>query len=298
MSDSDRLDKNLQIAALNQKIEALQLQLSGTQKRANELANEIRTLTAVVAERDSQIQMLQQQLRTANAALDAMGREIRESRTEQAVHQPRTRPAQESSDTERRVEQAIADVKEAKDRVRKLSEAITRVLRDEEGAREALRQALLDFGDPKYRMFDLVLEKRQVRIDDIAATLRMNTSDALAIAEELQAEGEVELRENSTVIIPAKKYRTVRIPVEEWRSAKPDEILEQLADLVGRVEGHEGVAEALSAAIESIEQKLARGGTLVFEMRRAVSAWRTRPGNLDELRYTIREWRTRASTMS
>lgn len=297
MSDSgDRLDKNLQIAALNQKIETIQLQLSGSQKRASQLTAEVQSLQSAVSERDAQITKLRAENERTKAALDAVGKEMRGIRSEQTQQLAKTRPATADQTVKEQLDLAIKEARAAREDIRKLSEASTAVLNGEDDAVERLRRVVLEVGDPRYRILNMVLEKRSVKLDEIAAALVADTARALKLVEGLQDAGEVEIRDGSTVI-PAEKYRVVRIPKDEWQKAAPADIFDQLAVIVGKTEGHENVAEALRVAVEILEQKIARGGALIFQMRRAVNTWKTTPGNVEELQYTIKEWKARAAAL-
>ena len=151
----------------------------------------------------------------------------------------------------------------------------------------------MQVGDPKYKILNLVLQKRQVRLEEIAASLVLDMTDTLQLIESLQREGEIELRDGQTVI-PGEKYRVANIPVEEWKAADPGEIFEQLGEIVGKTEGHQNTAKAIEEAVDILEQKIARGGALIFEMRRTMNAWHSSEGDIEELQYKIKEWKSRA----
>ena len=133
-------------------------------------------------------------------------------------------------------------------------------------------------------------------MDEIASILVSDMTGAIQIVDYLQAAGEVEIRDGTTVI-PGKKYREVEAPTKEWEQASPAEIFDSLEDIVGRTEGNESIARALESAVDILEQKISRGGALVFEMRKAVGSWKKQAGNTEELQYTIREWKSRASSL-
>ena len=87
------------------------------------------------------------------------------------------------------------------------------------------------------------------------------------------------------------------MPVEEWRNLDPSAIFDSLEGIVGKTEGGEGIVTAIEAAVDILEQKISRGGTLVFEMRRTANAWKKEEGNVQELQYKIREWKARAQSL-
>ncbi len=296
MSDTDRLrEKTVQIVALTQKIDALQAQLTGAQKRAAQLTAEVQSLTQAIAERDAEIKRLKVELERANACTDALGKEIRAARMTQVQTQS---PAKKQSEEEierlkRELEQVNKSAQIAQQNVKTLSEAALAVINNQEGAIERLRDTLLRVGDPKYRVFSLVLQKRRLKTEEIAAIIYIDVQSTMEILEDLQSAGEVEIREGD-IVIPGKKYREIDVPVEKWKSAAPAQVFVDLEQLVARAEEHETVAKIIGAAVEVLEQKIPRAGALVFQMRKTANGWRTTQGNIDELRYTIREWKARA----
>jgi chromosome segregation ATPase len=286
-------DKLITIQSLNQKIETLQAQLSGAQRRAHELSEEAGRFQELLASKDLEIQTLRADADRYKAALEKVGHEIRDMRTAQAeaLSQKHEPPKEARSDEELALlRESVSSLKED---LKTLSQAATAVLNEEPEAVAALREAVLEVGDPQYRVLNLVLTKRSVRLEEIASILVTDTHQAYEIVDALQAAGEVELEDEHTVV-PAARYREVKIPSDEWQSSDPPDIFDSLVDVVGRTEGSEGIVEALEIAVDILEQKLSRGGSLVFEMRRTAGSWRSRPGDIEELQYKIRDWKARA----
>ncbi|MHA3964371.1 MAG: hypothetical protein AM325_012630, partial [Candidatus Thorarchaeota archaeon SMTZ1-45] len=108
--------------------------------------------------------------------------------------------------------------------------------------------------------------------------------------------GEVEVKDGS-IVLPAKKYREIQVPREEWFAMEPDAIFESLEEFLIKTDDQESIVNALETAVEILEQKLARGGALVFQMRRTADSWKKQIGSVEELRYMIRDWRGRANSM-
>ncbi|RDE14631.1 MAG: hypothetical protein C4K49_07425, partial [Candidatus Thorarchaeota archaeon] len=246
--------------------------------------------------KDSEMQALRVELQKARGALDTIAREMQGIRVEQAQALSKKRAANGDSVLREELTSAQQAVERIRGDVKRLSSAATAVLNGEAGAMEILREALSEVGDPKYRVLNLVLKRRSVGLDEVASILVSDLSETLKIAEELQLSGEVEIKDGRT-IIPALKYRQVKIPLEEWKAATPDSILASLEETVAKAEGKESVAGAIDAAVEILEQKMTRGGAMVFEMRRTASTWRKQEGKIEELRYRIKEWRARANSL-
>ena len=290
-------EKTLQIAQLQHQLGVLQAQLEGTQRRAGETGTKIVALESLIAEKDSENIMLRTELGRTKGALDTMGREIQGIRAEQTQQMARAKPTGDDYSLKQQISDARRQIELLKEDIKSLSEAASAMLKDEPGAREHLRDAVMLVGDPRFKILNTVLEKRTVRIEELASTLLIDVTEALAIVEELQAAGEIEIRDGSTVI-PGEKYRVAKIPVDEWMSWDPPDIFDSLEDIVGKTEGHESIAKAIEAAVDILEQKLARGGALVFQMRKTADMWKKGDNNVEELQYTIREWKGRALALS
>ncbi|MHA2042035.1 MAG: hypothetical protein ACW975_09250 [Candidatus Thorarchaeota archaeon] len=299
MSDEvhERLrEKTLQIAQLQHQLQVLQAQLEGTQRRAGETGTKIVALESLIAEKDSENHLLRNELGRTKGALDTMGKEIRGIRAEQTQQMAKAKPTGDDYSLNAQLTDALRQNELLKEDIKSLSEAASAVLKDEPGARDHLRDAVMLVGDPRFKILNTVLEKRTVRIEEIASSLLIDVTQALAIVDELQAAGEIEIRDGNTVI-PGEKYRVAKIPVEEWKTWDPPDIFDSLEDIVGKTEGHEAIAKAIEAAVDILEQKLARGGALVFQMRKTANLWKKSDNNVEELRYTVREWKGRAMSL-
>ncbi|MGY5861981.1 MAG: hypothetical protein RTU09_06365 [Candidatus Thorarchaeota archaeon] len=298
MSDqNERIhDQMMTIHSLNQKIEVLQAQLGGSQKRAHQLEEQLAQMEQMIAQKDVEIQALGSDVQRFSGALDSMGREVQGLRAEQTPQHAMAIPAQDDQKLGEQLAAAKQEIQKQKENLMVLSQAATAILNSEDNALENLQRVLLEAGDQKFRVLNLVLTKRSVRIEEIASILVVDISKAMEIADTLQAAGEVEIGDGNT-IIPAKKYREVKVPVEEWRNLDPSAIFDSLEGIVGKTEGGEGIVTAIEAAVDILEQKISRGGTLVFEMRRTANAWKKEEGNVQELQYKIREWKARAQSL-
>ncbi len=299
MSDdvNERLrEKTIQIVSLNQKLEALQAQLSGSQKRANQLGSKLTELEATLSERDSHIQRLESQLSVTKGALDSVGKEIQGIKAEQTQLLAKKKPGTENLSLKENLTFAEMTIERLREDLKIFSQTAISVLNQEEGALDKLKQVLLELGDPKYRILNLVLNRKSVRLEEIASNLVIDMSQALKYVETLQAEGEVEVREGNNVL-PAAKYREVRVPREEWMQLDPPKVFEKLEEFIGRTDDNNSIVLAIETAVDVLEQKLARGGALIFQMRKTADSWRKQTGNTEELQYTVRDWKARAQAL-
>jgi len=296
MSDdvNERLrEKTIQIVSLNQKLEAIQAQLSGSQKRANQLGNKVTELEASLSERDSQIQLLESQLSVTKGALDTVGKEMQGIKAEQTQLLVKKQPGAENRSLKENLTFAEMTMERLREDLKIFSQTALSVLNQEEGALDELREVLLELGDPKYRILNLVLNRKSVRLEEIASTLVLDMTQALKYVESLHAEGEIELRDGND-ILPASKYRELKVPREEWMRLDPTLVFEKLEEFVTRTDDNNSIVLAIETAVDALEQKLARGGALIFQMRKTADSWRKQTGNTEELRYTVRDWKARA----
>ncbi|TFG99370.1 hypothetical protein E4H12_03025 [Candidatus Thorarchaeota archaeon] len=299
MSDdvNERLrEKTMQIVSLNQKMEALQAQLSGSQRRANELGTKLTELENSLTQKDSEIQMLQTQLSTTKGVLDTVGKEMQGIKSEQTQLLAKKKP--ESIGASLKDELTIAEmtIGRLREDLKQFSHTTTAVLNQEEGALAKLKEVLLEVGDPKYRILNMVLAKKSIRMEEIASRLVIDMTEAHKHIEALQTAGEVQIRDGST-ILPAQKYLELKVPKDAWSSMEPTDVFQELEEFIGKTDDTASIVCAMETAVEIIEQKLARSGSLIFQMRRTIDAWKKQPGNIEELTYTIKDWKGRAQAL-
>jgi hypothetical protein len=287
-------EKTVQIVALNQKLDTLQAQLAGSQKRANKLGSRLTELETILSERDSQIQILESQLAKTKGALDTVGKEMQGIKAEQTQLLSKKQPGTENLS----LKEAFAEmtIERLREDLKIFSQTATLVLNQEEGALEKLKQVLLEFGDPKYRTLNMVLNRKSIRLEEIASSLVLDMSQALKYVEALQSEGEVEIRDGN-MVLPASKYREVKVPKDEWLQLDPAAVFERLEEFVGKTDDRKSIVIALETAIDVLEQKLARGGALIFQMRKTADNWKKAMGSIEELQYTVRDWKARAQAL-
>jgi len=289
-------EKTVQIAAFNQKIDALQAQLSGSQKRANQLGTQVAELEASLAERDSQIKMLESQLAKTKEALETVGKEIQGIKSGQMQILAKKQPQSESSTLKDNFALAEASIEKLREDLTAFSQAATSVLNHEDGAHEKLKQVLLEFGDPKYRILNMVQNRKSMLLEEVASSLALDMTTAQEYVRALQTEGKVEIKDGRT-IQPAAKYKEVSVPRDEWLQLDPSEVFERLEDFLQKTDDTKSIILAVETAVEVLEQKLARGGALIFQMRRTADSWKKHSGSVEELQYTIREWKARAQAL-
>ena len=211
----------MQIVALNQKLEALQAQLGGSQRRANQLGDQVAQLETMIAQKDSEIQMLTSELSKTKGALDVVGKEVQGMRAEQTEQLLKKVPGSDEYSMKEELALSEQRVTRLREDLKRFSQIATLVLNEEEGSLEELREVLLEVGDPKYRILNMVLNRKSIRIDEIASTLVIEVSKAMEILDGLQVAGEVEIKDGSTVI-PAKQYRELVVPRDAWAAMEPD----------------------------------------------------------------------------
>ena len=290
-------DKTLQIVSLNQKMEALQAQLSGSQKRANQLGTKMDDLESTLTQKDSEIEMLQTQLSRTKGALDSVGKEMQGIKAEQIQILSKKKPEAVSASVKDELTIAEMTIERLREDLKQFSHAATAVLNQEDGSLEGIRKVLLEVGDPKYRILNMVLNKKSIRIEEIAASLVIDMTEALKYVDALQAAGEVQIRDGNTVF-PAQQYIELKVPKDQWLSMEASDIFQELEEFVGKTDDTSSVVSALEIAVEIIEQKLARSGSLIFQMRKTADAWKKQAGNIEELKYTIKDWKSRAQALS
>jgi chromosome segregation ATPase len=299
MSDdiNERLrEKTMQIVSLNQKLESLQAQIAGSQKRANQLGSQVTVLEASIAERDSQIQILEAQLAKTKGILDTVGKEMQGIKAEQTQILAKKQPGTENLSLKESLTFAEMTIERLREDLKIFSQTATSVLNNDEGALEKLKQVLLELGDPKYRILNMVLNRKSIRLEEIASTLVLDMTQALKHVETLQAEGEVEIKDGNNVLL-ASKYREVKVPKEEWLRLDPTAVFEKLEEFIGKTDDGKSIVLAIETAVDVLEQKLARGGALIFQMRKTADAWKKQGGSTEELQYTVREWKARAQAL-
>ncbi len=299
MSDdvSTRLrEKTMQIAALNQRLEVLQTQLSGSVRRATQLAHQVEQLEAQLKEREEEIARLKDELKRSQAAMKAMGAAMKESQQGGPVAGAAPRAREDPAQLRSQLDKTAARMRLVEGNLSRLSAAALNVVMGVEGAVEGLRKTLAEAGDTKSRVLVLVLRHGKIRLDDLAASLLIDRSVVKETVERLVAEGELEVGPGD-VVMPAKKHREAQVPVERWMRASPAEIFDELEKIVSRTDDAESIARALETAVDLLEQKIARGGVLIFQMRRTASSWKSSPGSTEDLRYKIKEWKSKAAAL-
>lgn len=299
MSDdvNERLrEKTIQIMSLSQKMEVLQAQLSGSQKRANQLGTQVSELEAEISSRDQEIKMLKDQLSRTKGALESVGKEMQGIKAEQTQLLSKKKPGAENTSLKDDLALAEMTIQRLKDDLKQFSQAATSVLNKEEGALDQLKKILLESGDPKYRILNMVLSKKSVRVEEIASSLVIDMAETLKYIDALQVAGELQIRDGNTVL-PAQKYLELKVPKEDWLKLDPVDIFDQLEIFVGKTDDATSIENAIETAVEILEQKLARGGALIFQMRRTSESWKKQTESIEDLQYTIKEWKSRAQAL-
>ena len=289
-------EKTVQIMSLNQKMESLQAQLSGSQKRANQLGTQVTELESEISGKNQEIQMLQDQLSRTKGALESVGKEMQGIKAEQTQLLSKKKPSSENTSLNDELALAEMTIKRLRDDLKQFSQVATSVLNQEEDSLDNLRKILLENGDPKYRILNMVLNRKSIRAEEIASTLVIDMTETLKQLDALQTAGEIQIKEGHTVL-PAQKYLELRVPKEEWAQLSPVSILEHLEEFVEKTDDKSSIVNAIDVSVEILEQKLARGGALFFQMRRTAETWKKQAGDINELQYTIKDWKSRAEAL-
>lgn len=299
MSDlNERIREQLMtIQKLNHKIQALEAQLGGSHRRGHEMGEKVTELEKIIASKDLEISTLKGEIEKYRAALDTVGKEVKDYRAEQAQTMAKKQEPSESEKTTEELAIVHREVLALKEDLRLLSTAAMGILNKEPEAMKRLQEVLMESGDTQTRVLNLILTRRSIRLEEIASFLVIDVQRAFEIVDALQAAGQVEMKDEHTVI-PAAHYRETKIPKEDWEQSQPAELFDKLEEIIGQIEGHEGIVKALEVAVDILEQKLSRGGSLIFEMRKTAGAWQKKPGDIEELRYQIREWKGRALSLA
>ncbi|TFG33949.1 hypothetical protein EU527_05695 [Candidatus Thorarchaeota archaeon] len=289
-------EKTMQIMMLNQKIESMQAQLGSSQKRSNQLGIQVNELELKISEREQEIQMLKSDLSRTKGALESVGKEIQGLKAEQTQSLMTKKPVTDNTSLKDDLMTAEMTIERLREDLKQFSQAATAVLNQEVDSVDLLKRVLLEVGDPRYRILNMVLNRKSVRIEEIATTLVIDIPEALKYVDTLQAAGEVQFKEGNTVI-PAQKYLELKVPREEWMEMQPDNIFDQLEIFLSKTDDKSSIVSALETAVEILEQKLAKGGALIFQMRRTSDSWKKQAGKPEELQYTIKEWKRRAQAL-
>ena len=133
-------------------------------------------------------------------------------------------------------------------------------------------------------------------MEEIASSLVIDMTEALEHVDALQAAGEIQIRDGNTVL-PAQKYLELKVPKDAWMSMNPVDVFQELEEFVTKTDDTASIVDAIETAVEIIEQKLARSGALIFQMRRTGDTWKKQGGNIQELQYTIKDWKGRAQAL-
>ena len=151
MSDSNERirDQMMTIHSLNQKIDVLQAQLGGAQKRAHQLEEQLAQLEQVITQKDAKVQALDSDVQRYSGALDSMGHEVQGLRAEQTQQNAMVVPVRDDQKLGEQLAAAQQIIQKQKENLMALSRVTTAVLNSEDNALEDLQRVLLEAGDQR-----------------------------------------------------------------------------------------------------------------------------------------------------
>ncbi|MDF1537506.1 MAG: hypothetical protein P1Q69_01205, partial [Candidatus Thorarchaeota archaeon] len=166
--DSARLkEKTVQVTMLNQKMEALQAQLSGATRRNTQLAEQIKELQEQLSQKDYDIQSIQMELDRTKTALESVGQQMQGIKAKETLEMGRKKPVTGDSVAKEELQQAEVKIARLQGDIKKLSEAATSVILKREDGLEKLSETIKLVGDMQHRIFTFVMEQRAVKKDEL-----------------------------------------------------------------------------------------------------------------------------------
>jgi hypothetical protein len=84
-------------------------------------------------------------------------------------------------------------------------------------------------------------------------------------------------------------------PVEEWRGMTIDKVFDEVAKYCILVRSPDLIAQALQVLKDNVEEKVRSRGTFIFDIGKEIQQWKKGAGNMDELQFRLRDWKSRVS---
>jgi DNA-binding Lrp family transcriptional regulator len=156
-------------------------------------------------------------------------------------------------------------------------------------ATEKARQYFLNEGSLTYRVLLLVTDKGSTDINQIARATGLNQSTLNQVIEALAREHALEVR-GAVLSVPG----ALRLPdTEMWRRLPLDKVFDEVEKYITAIRSPELVIQALQGLKDEIESKARTRGTITFELGKEIQAWKRGTGSQQDLRFKIRDWKTR-----
>jgi hypothetical protein len=165
-----------------------------------------------------------------------------------------------------------------------------RSLIGEPGIRERLRDFILREGSLKYRVLLVVSEKGSVEISEIARLTGIDRLDVEKAIQTLSMEQKVEA--HGSLITVRGVFKPP--PIEEWRGMTIDKVFDEVEKYCTLVRSPDLIGQALQTLKDLVEEKVRSRGTFVFDIGKEIQQWRRGLGNLQDLQFRLRDWKSRA----
>jgi hypothetical protein len=170
-----------------------------------------------------------------------------------------------------------------------LESLLFKSMKQEPEAQEKAREFFLKEGSLTYRILLLVTEKGTTDINEMATATGLNQPTLNQVIEVLAKEHAIEIH-GSILTVPG----ALKLPdTEMWRRMPIDKVFDEVEKYCMTVKNPELVIQALQELRDEIESKVKIRGTTIFEIGKEIQAWKRGMGSQQELRFKIRDWRTR-----
>jgi len=171
-----------------------------------------------------------------------------------------------------------------------LESLLFRSLMSEPGIREKLRDFLLREGSLKYRVLLLVTERGSIEVSELIRLTGFDQSTMKKAIDILSEEHTVEVHGSLVTVRGAFKPP----PVQEWRGMTIDKIFDEVEKYCILVKTPDLITQALQALKDNVEEKVRTRGTFVFDIGKEIQQWKKDVGNLRELQFKLRDWKSRS----
>ena len=171
-----------------------------------------------------------------------------------------------------------------------LENLLFKSLMNEPGIRENLRAFLLKEGSSKYRVLLLVAEKGSIELSELGRMTGLDQPVIGKAIEMLAEEHAVEVHGSMITIRGAFKPP----PTEEWRRMSIDKVFDEVEKYCLLVKSPDLISQALQSLKDNVEEKVRTRGTFVFDIGKEIQQWKKGIGNLQDLQFKLRDWKSRA----
>jgi uncharacterized protein YukE len=172
-----------------------------------------------------------------------------------------------------------------------LESLLFRSLVNEPNIKATIRDFILKQGSVKYRILLLLSEKGAMQTNEIAKIAGLDLLTMRQVIENLSEEHSIEVH-GSLLTTPGMLRPP---PAEKWRTLNINNLFDEVDEYLSFHRNSEIVAQTLQTLKDNIEQKVRIRGTYIFEIGKEIQEWRRGTGNLEQLRYKLRDWKSKIS---